>query len=1161
MQRASAGSGKTYTLAKRYIEFYLSEPAGDGKRRLRPVKELREALHRILAITFTNKATNEMKLRIVAKLNAIAMWQPGMPTDKTDYLEEFMKEFDCSAQEISSYCKYALKVLLSDYSDFKVSTIDSFFQTVLRTFAYEAELDDTYQIELDSNYVTQMGLDTTLDEIETQDEVTEGTEWIGAMMETKALSGKGWNIFQKNANRYSIYGEILNASRNLAKEDFKEIRESLDKYFDEHPDFYRTFHELCKLYEKDLREAHAEMRKAAREVQKAFADAGLNIETQGGYLLAGRVAKMASLWKWDKTLDKSTDFEPKAFTRKNKSTRVFNPEVENPYLNSETEDQIEKLATRMYEKFNIWRTEAKSEKLKKWKIYRSTMPYVGLLQNVRANSRLFLTDSNTVELGETNSILSRIIGDDDAPFVYERLGSRLEHFLIDEFQDTSSLQWHNLRPLLIESESNGKENLIIGDAKQSIYRFRNADPSLITKTVPEQFADSCVPCGNTPKENTNWRSSLKVVKFNNLFFRYFSKELGERLEQLYFNTVQPASHKADRGYVEVQLFKNEKSDDNIPAHFEDIPDLIADMLSRGYHMNEIAILVDTHEQGTQVIAKIMEYNQQDDVEEKINFISADSLETGESPAVQTVISILEAINNGTHAELRPLEERRKKGVGDWSKLRADFSFFAMQNPGTPLSELLTRFINGEFNPDSISEIMGGMFTTVLPALIENIIITFLPEKTRKSEAAFLAALQDLTIEFCERTNADIASFLDWWNKKGKFKSISSPEGSNAVNIMTVHKSKGLEFRCVIVPYSKQTTTPSTFQREWLWVKPDLSDAEGLPHIPWIPVWSEKRLEETIHAKIYKDYLANYMIDKVNMAYVAYTRAVDELYIFSPYDLEEGHSEDTSKIGHYLWHCGKDAETIINDLREKYPQAAEYLPDAKDIHIDEDAWSWSYGEKPTKEEIESLRNKKEKEAADKGEEDKVKTLTISDFRGHTPTVKLHLKELISLDRDILPSDMREDKEEDSEPAYVREYGNKMHGIMEAINTPADLHIALLRLKAAGKIGKDEMEHLEKEIGQALDSVKDYGWFDPGSRVLTERSIIGIGDKAQRPDRVLLRQDGTAVIVDYKFGTHRKDQAYMRQVNRYGEALIKAGLAKKYEAYIWYVSLGEVIGVRD
>ena len=1149
LQRASAGSGKTYTLARKFIEYYISRLDETGRRRLRPVRSLRDSLQHILAITFTNKATNEMKLRIVEKLNAIASWTPAIPISKVDYMQDFTKDFSCTPQELAAHCKYALKVLLTDYGDFKVSTIDSFFQTVLRTFAYEADLDDTYQLELDSNYVTQMGLDTTLDEIDSGGKSSQGANWVESMMENKADSGKGWNIFQKKLNSNSVYGEILNASRNLANENFKDIREKLDEYFAKYPDFYHTFHLLSHHYEQPQRKAFIRMREAAREVREAFIAAGLDMQATAGSYLASRVRNMAEKWDWDHPLDDGASFKIPEFTRKGATTRVFHPKKENPYLGTPVEDHIQALAEKMYEHFSAWRDEASSDSMKRWRIYRATMPYVGLLQAVRGNARMFLTDSNTVELGETNSILKRIIGEDDTPFVYERLGSRLEHFLIDEFQDTSNLQWHNLRPLLKESEGKGHDNLIIGDAKQSIYRFRNADPKLITEKVPLEFTDSCRICGNSPAENTNWRSSLRIVKFNNIFFRFFSRELGERMESLYSNTVQPSSRKDESGYVSVRLFDSKGAADDAPPHFDEIPILIEDMLDRGYEMGEIAVLVDTHTQGAKVIERIMLYNLRDDVDRKINFISADSLQAGESAAVQTVISILEAINNGTEARLNPEEERKDKGAGDWSRLRADFSFFAMRHPGIPLSELLSRFLAGEYNPDSIRDMLAGMSTTVLPALVENIISHFIPEHSRRSEAAFLAALQDMVLEFCEGHTADIASFLQWWEKKGRLRSISSPEDADAVNIMTVHKSKGLEFRCVIVPFSKQTVKPmSASQKEWLWVKPDLSEAGDIPPIPYIPVWSDAKLEETIHAKDYRDYLDNYMTDKVNMAYVAYTRAIDELYIFTPCTLkEDGSVPDSVRIGSFLWRCGAEADDIIPDLRDAYPGIDSLIPSPDEISVDRAGRTWSFGTPLTMEEVEAGRKKKE---------DGPLSQPVTEYRSGVAIPALVYSDPSSPAQDTLPIETDNESPEENESEETRRYGELMHSIMERIDTRADIRHALLSAKSAGHISLQQMELLLATLTKALESVEEYGWFDPGNRVINERGIV-VGGKIRRPDRIIIHPDGRAVIVDYKFGEHRNDKAYGRQLKRYASALLQTGLAKECEAYIWYVSLGVVV----
>lgn len=1178
LQRASAGSGKTYTLARKFIEYFISVKEEGGARRLRTRRELRDSLTHILAITFTNKATNEMKLRIVAKLDALGAWTPATPVGEVDYLADFAKEFGVAPEEIARVCRDALAVLLTDYGDFKVSTIDSFFQTVLRTFAFEADIDDTYQIELDSDYVARIGLDTTLDSLDTSEKKSQGHEWIGRMISEQSESGnRGWNVFQKKENS-GIYANILKASRNLSKEDFKEIRDELDEYFEKNTDFFSTFDRLKSVYDSLLQASFDKMRSKARQLLREFADLGLDIRTDGGQYLGGRAVNMAEKWELYQAADDGagTTFNIPSFTRAGTQTRVFNPKSHAAPLNTPDEDRLEATAREMYAAFDEWRQMSLSEKIQKWIHYRKTLPYLGVLQSVRENSRIFLTDSNTIELGETNSILSRIIGDDDAPFVYERLGSRLNHFLIDEFQDTSRLQWNNLHPLVAESEGRGNDNLIIGDAKQSIYRFRNADPSLITTIVPQQF--NCMMRGDAPRENTNWRSSRRIVEFNNLFFRNLTKELSEDsdkpyaegLERLYFNTVQPPSHKEDKGFIKVNICPPEKDDDRHPVHLARIPGLIAELLGRGYRQKDIAVLVDRNEDGQAVISHIMDFNRSTECTRKINFISAESLKIGESRAVQTIVSVLETVNKGSRAMLNAPEERHNKGIGDWSKLKAEFSYYAMSHPEMTLPEQLKHFLAGEYNPDSVREMLAGMSTTVLPALTANICLRFIPTAMRDAEAPFLAAFQDKVLDFCETYTSDIASFLQWWEKKGRNFSISSPENTDAVQVMTVHKSKGLEFRCVIVANSTQHTVPDNARKEWLWIKPDLSEADIADRIPWLPVETDKNLVRTPHREAYADYLRKYVTDKINMAYVAYTRAVDELYIFTMGVVKDGDSgESTAKkkskkapkektsIGDYLWDFGKRAEEILTATRLAYPAAAEHLPKESDFSLDAENHTWSIGTPPSPDEIaDSIRKSEEKEAKEREGE----TTPISAYRCDEPVTALCFRDPAAPGEELIEEEEPEaSAENDSQDEDDnRLYGELMHAIMERVRVPGDLPRAVLRMRTRGFFDRKTARELHDILSRGMESVKKYRWFEPDSRIINERGITG-AMKVKRPDRIVMRADGSAAVVDYKFGTHRDDARYSRQVKSYVRALKNAGAVKECEAYIWYVSLGIVVEV--
>lgn len=1168
LQRASAGSGKTYLLAKKYIQYFISARNPDGSLRLRSKRELRDSLKHILAITFTNKATNEMKLRIVDKLDALGNWTPEIPTSAVDYLDDFCKELNSDPGRIADIAKVALHALLSEYGDFKVSTIDSFFQTVLRTFAYEAELDDTYAVELDSSYVAQIGLDTTLDEIEADPDKAQGLKWIEGQMSNTFEGDKRWNVFQRQDNGKSLYSKILKESKNLDKENFKAIREDLDAFFEKVPDFYAYYEKLRDFYESDVRAAHKKMRKAALKVEKAFLNIGLDIKTMGGQYLHSRVRNLAHDRGLYPKKNDNISYKPPVFTRKTVSTRVFDPRQDNPYLGTPTEDEIERLAIEMFEAFKEWAAIVSKEALTRWRLYDRMIPTLGLLQNIRKNSKLYLADSNTIELSETNSILNRIIGEDDAPFVYERLGNRLEHFLIDEFQDTSALQWENLRPLLTESESKGFDNLIIGDPKQSIYRFRNADPSLITHKVPQQFRNSVFLCGNSPKENTNWRSARKIVEFNNYFFRFLTRSISPEMESLYSNIIQPPHHRDDTGYVRVQLCsskdKNDYSDldaeeeNKIPPHFREIPMLISDMLDRGYAMKDIAILVDRNKTGSQLIQCIMAHNMTPGVRNVIEFMSAESLKIGESVAVQTIIAVLESINKGTKERILQGAESRKIGVGDWNRLQADFSFFALQHPDIPLPEQLRLFISGDHHPDAVRDMLRHMSTTVLPALVENIIHNFIPHNLRKAEAPFIATFMDCVLDFCESKTSDLASFLIWWDKLGSSRSIPSAEETDAVQIMTIHKSKGLEFRCVIIPISKISLQPNSHEQDWLWVEPDFHEVEDLPRIPYLPVIANSSLENTQHGELYGEFLKVYIADKINASYVAYTRAVDELYVFA--SITRSKKGDTftggkGSMGLNLWKAACEAGDNISELEKAYPEIGQFLPDPTGFSIDEESLRWELGEQPSREEVlatSEARSKGKRASTAKPMEEYGSGADLPDMLYRDPASPDE-----SPIEETDPSQSPEASEY-AEDDHSRVQGELLHSLMEQIQTPDDIARAIRRFHIKGHVGSREAAALESDIRDAISSVEQYGWFSPGVKTLRERAISDRG-RILRPDRVVLNPDGTATVVDFKFGANRRDEAYGRQVGRYADALVRAGLAKKCEAYIWYVSLGIVVSV--
>lgn len=939
IQRASAGSGKTYTLARDFILHLIAYQTEDGEWRLRHHNDIERTLPKILAITFTNKATNEMKERIVNKLSSLALAADRTNLseqfiDDTDYLKDFASLLHKDYPEIGKSAQVALKAVLNNYSSFHISTIDSFFQEILRTFTYEVNLNDSYQLEIDSDYISASALDSTLNEFERMSEsVDRARFWLKILIENEARNSQRWNVFAKSEASRSIYSQLKNALRRLDSEEFMEQREKLGEYFEEEnaPEKLQAFYSQLK--ERGMTErkrAHDEIQYLRRQIEDTITRLALPLEIFDRYF-PSHLDKTAKLKLEDKV--------PFKFVKLLDSKRVTKQGKDVP--GSEIIDQ---LATSLYMKLQAWDKPSNFPDYTAWRVYGELLPYFGLILEVNRKMGEMMAEENLVKLSDTSSLLSKIIGDSDAPFVYERLGGYIDNYLIDEFQDTSRMQWNVLRPLIAEGEANGNDSLIIGDPKQSIYRFRNADHELITKEVPATFPNHRA-AGMTKEENTNWRSHFNIVSFNNFFFRSLaetiselSRELGASYDfrDLYGNVVQHPKKQVSTGYVEINFLSKSETEDSglsVNQDEDDVKDwfdrkvlsslgpLINSLRERGYRQKDIGILVNTNIKGKQVIGALMDYNVNlPEGEKKIDFLSEESLLLSSSPAVGVLISVLEKIADNYSPLKTPEEERKSLS---WHKIKVDYHFYALNIPGLGIAESLISFLNQ--NPgEVISNIINSIEAPTLEAIVEVCIKRFLTEDMIKGQEIFLAAFQDAVNEYCSYYTNDPVSFLEWWKTKGRKLSVSSPDMAEAVQIMTIHKSKGLEFKCVIIPFATDSFLPVYLKQEWRWVAPVIGWGEGIKP-PFLPVTTSSSLTGTPHEGIYREYVDQVMTDKLNMYYVAFTRAKNELYVFC----KEPSSRDGAAINSFLHEICRDETGYV--IGEKFPPsfiAEEYEKEDK-----------------------------------------------------------------------------------------------------------------------------------------------------------------------------------------------------------------------------------------
>lgn len=1146
LQRASAGSGKTYTLAKTFLRLFLSVP-DEGGRRLRNTFEIKDTLARILAITFTNKATAEMKQRILSALAGLA---ESNSDEKTVYFSDFIEEFHTTPAKLRAAARSGLETLLGNYSDFKVSTIDTFFQTLLRTFTYETHLNDNYGVEIETDFIYAMAIDALMEEIDAADAASDSYFWFKTLMDREVEKENKWNVFSKNAGN-GIYASIKESLKKFESESFKEVRDTLEKFGREHS-LAQTYRNMEVWAKQKEREIAAPALQAAQEILDFATIHDIPVDRMG------RGAKKAV-----EALRKGEVPNPE----KNPGKLISKPTSAEKKLNAEAQPLID----RCYDEIRRYKENPGTG----WEIYRPLFPFLGLMMEAHRHITYFLEENNLIILADTNSILKRIISDDDTPFIYERLGSRLNHLLIDEFQDTSRMQWENIRPLLAEPLSRGEDCLLIGDAKQSIYRFRNADPSIITNRVPLAFPDSEIR-GEREEENTNYRSERNIIQFNNLFFTGITRILGLGMENLYSNVAQLPKNKEECGYVRYWEMPEGKKD-----MLEEIGPLIYSLLKRGYRQKDICFLVRTNEEASKIIATLVEVNESRTPDlPAIEFMSEESLKISTSRAVNTIINCLQ--NIASASSLKNSEEKEKKeeiesggsrrrNRVNWEDIRAELPFFMAAHPELSPDEQIESFLNQDEYPDLLGEMVAGMQAATLPALVEAISFRFVSEESRRSEAPYLTAFQDCVLDYCSHYAADIASFLEWWKVKGVNLSIASPEDVDAVKIMTIHKSKGLEFPVVILPDCKFAVTKpeSGVRAEWDWVQPVIRENPDIELPEVLPIRLTTALRDTAHDNDFQKYLHTVMTDTLNTIYVAFTRARCELYI----NISASDTQGAEIIGGAKY---KQTARHIPDIFREYKQDGEDIkfPDANLIKIEETTDESDepdgglvveYGRQLSSEEIKKKLHKDSEDTDGKQIEEGYYVNPDIDF------LKYREADLPATSAELPFGDDVEDEgeieEEDDDP---RSEGNLLHAAMQTIVIASDLQRALLKLKAIGLLGYQEVSHYREILEKVLKEAEPYGWFDGEKEVMTERPILQRGEKPYRPDRIIVDpKTRKCTIIDYKFGLkplpHDADgkpkthSAHRRQVSRYMDLLHKTGLYSSVEGYLWYAKLGHIIKV--
>lgn len=1078
--RASAGSGKTYRLTQDYIHLLFD-----------PQKE--RAHRRILAVTFTNKATDEMKSRILKELHALAQGAAS------DYRADLMAKFRMNEQTVNERAKHILTNILHDYSSFSISTIDRFFQQVIRSFARDIGVHGGYNLELDSSSTLEQSVDNLFLDL-SKAENRQLLNWLTEFAEERIEQSENWNM----------RGNIMELGREIFKESYQHKAEDTNKKMHER--------EFLTNYRKSLRKIKTDFEAKV----KLVASEGMRIMARNG------LTHEDFAYKTTNTLEKIVNGK---FEISNRFIG-FATDVSNCYTKSKPQD-VKSAIESAYQN-GLQKCFGDIVELLQVEIitYNSAILVLkhintlGILSDLAVQIKKLTDEQNTMLISDTNLLLNKIIDNSDAPFVYEKTGIHVDNYMIDEFQDTSTLQWKNFQPLLDNSLSAGKFNLVVGDVKQSIYRWRNSDWKLLDEKILTDFRPEQIHEENL---ETNWRSDKNIIDFNNSFFyraaQLLQSKLNENLqavlpvypsletlthkiEHAYANIHQQTSPKAATGRVQVSFIPRDENEDGWKAEsLERLPAILEKLQAQGYRAADICILVRKNDEEQQVIHKLLNYKTT--VEAKPEYcydiMGNEGLLIGAAASVRFVLGVLQLFVNPTDSIQQTIVNyeyaRGRQHKSENEALNACFS--TIQKEKDVFSPLFSTAENNQ---------LYALQHSSLYDMVEQIISLF-GVGAWHNETVFVQAFQDVVFRFSNNKTADLNSFLTWWKKHGEKQCISTPDNQNAMRIMTVHKSKGLDFKVVVMPFCDWDI--DSRMRNILWCEPTVAPFNELP---LLPIEYGSKLGNSIFAESYFDEQMHQYIDSLNVAYVAFTRAKNELICLSPAPKKEVEGLDKiNSLSTLLTTCfqvntpGLDAQFI--------PLTNSYNEQEKLFELGEPTQA-VYSDKPSTDINEKVNNYPSVSSSDR--------------------LRIRHQSLDYLLENQQLTDSR------------LNYGIIMHDILKQITHKSDQQNAIADLVRSGRISEEESKTVEEELQHFWNMPETESWFSPDARVLNETTILIPTGEQYRPDRVVIRGN-EATIVDYKFGD-KESKTYLQQVQQYMNLIAEMGY--NTSGFVCYVSLKKV-----
>ncbi len=1018
--KSSAGSGKTHTLVLEYLKITLQNP---------------DKYRRVLAITFTNKAAGEMKERIISTLQSLS----DEDTD-TIMAQSLIERLKFTPELLTERAKKLLANIVHHYEDFGISTIDSFVHRIIRTFANDVKLPYGFEVVIENEDIIPDIIEDLYDKLGDDKMLTNiMIEFVLSLTDD-----------EKSYNPDRMLVEFIN--KQTGEEGFEAIKK-LEKISLE------RFLEIITLINKKLHNLKKEINAAASEAMSLIETNGIEISS----FYQGKRGLPAWFKKNQNRISEKT-LVPSSYARKTV--------VEDKWFSSNADSgdkaTIESIKDDLVDRYQI--IENKGKEYLYFKIVYDKLYAVALTRQIRMLFDDFIVRTGKVHISDFNKKISDSIAGQPAPFIFERLGNRYDHFLIDEFQDTSLLQWYNLLPLIENSLAFGNFNMLVGDAKQAIYRFRSGEVELFT-SLPALYGKPDLPdkaqreklLKETFEEkylDTNYRSYKEIVDFNNHFFQVVAGEDDrELIKNIYSRHQQKVSeNKKQGGYVSIELIEFEDTDDYRTKRLDKIIQYINQLQANGFSYSDICILVRNGKDATEDASWLLANN--------IPVISSESLLLSGSPRVRAVVALVKSLltpdNPAALAELLQNLVIIKNKQDEFEELSLRFchdrvsslkKLLQWASIDTPLDELKQK---------PVYELAESVFKHL--------------DSSGKPDIRFQYFL-DFILEKQTVFENRHDQFLELWEQKKEKLFITMPEGEEAVQLMTIHKAKGLKFQVVIVDFQERKSQKT---KEELWTEINLPGIPDLP-VTLLPIQKEK-LTAIGREDIYEHEMDKSHLDFLNLIYVAFTRPVEALFILAEAP-QKGTKEVFSKTIHGFL---ENAEESPGDrLRYKYGELVklEMVPQRLPKSVQLSSWISNGGDFPVK---------------------------------------------------VAPPDELywQTKGEVSQ----RVKGNLIHEILSRIKTRKDVTKTLNLYLTKGIIDNKEQTELTTEINNIVNHPELKPFFNDSVTVKNETEIVLQNGSLIRPDRIVINDD-TVTIIDYKTGEEEKE--HFRQVGEYMQAFTGLG----------------------